>query len=249
MWRVTKGHMVETDDVIVTEHELEIIWNGRTVIRLTCTPEHLAELTGGFLLTSGYVNGKQDIERLWLDRAGGRGEVETTPGSMPTFFDFFVQSDGCMSRPVPRLARLDAVKSYQPLEGRAVTTTMLHLQQASHVFRATGGVHVAALARVDGTLAFVCEDIGRHNAVDKVAGMMMLHEMCGVALALSGRISTDIVQKAARMQIPFIISRSAPTQGAVELARECEMTLVGFARGQRFTIYSHPRRIISEGNP
>ncbi len=241
--------METTEDEVVVEHELDIVWNGRTVIRLSCTPQHLAELTGGFLLTSGYVNHKSDIELLRVSECGSRAEVETAPGSVTTVFDWPVQSDGCLSRPVPRLSQLEAVTRCGRIDSDAVKSFMLALQASSQIFRATGGTHVAALGRDDGGLSCACEDIGRHNAVDKVAGMMMLQDAQGVALALSGRISSDIVQKAARMGLPLIVSRSAPTRAAIELAQQTGITMVGFARGQRFNVYGHPQRIIGADNP
>ena len=248
VWRVTRGCMEMSEDVVVVEHELEIVWNGRTVIRLACTPEYLAELTGGFLLTSGYVSRYEDIDELFLSASGERCEVETLAGSMETLFELSVQSDGCLSRPVPRLSRLEVVESSSDMEAEAISGAMRHLQESSQLFRSTGGAHVAALARSDGTLAVVCEDIGRHNAVDKVAGMMLLRQVEGVALVLSGRISSDIVQKAARMRLPLVVSRSAPTHGAIRAAQGCGITLVGFARGKRLNVYTHKERIVARGD-
>ena len=245
IWQMKHRQLERCQDVIVVEHELEIVWNGRSVVRLACTPQHLAELTCGFLLTSGYLNQSSDIADLRLSETGEHGEVETHPGAITTLFDRPVQSDGCLSRPVPRLRELPVVSSSLRMEPAAISAAMRHLQDGSPLFRETGGAHVAALAHLDGTLAVVREDIGRHNAVDKVAGTTLLSGVSGAALVLSGRISSDIVQKVARMRLPLVISRSAPTQAAVALARKSQLTLIGFARGQRFNVYCHEERIVT----
>ena len=118
------------------------------------------------------------------------------------------------------------------------------MQDKALLFKSTGGVHSAAIAERDQIL-FYSEDIGRHNAVDKIVGECILKDISleDKILLTSGRISSEIVIKGAKLGLPLIVSRSAPTSLAVELARETGITLVGFARGKRLNIYSHSVRI------
>jgi FdhD protein len=114
------------------------------------------------------------------------------------------------------------------------------------LFHETGGLHAAALCSPEGDILDVAEDVGRHNAVDKIVGRMLMREALPLSqhvLAVSGRTSFEIVQKAAIAGIPIVAAVSAPSSLAIELARECGITLVGFLRGDSFNLYSHPERV------
>ncbi|MCK5427578.1 MAG: formate dehydrogenase accessory sulfurtransferase FdhD, partial [Thermodesulfovibrionia bacterium] len=118
-------------------------------------------------------------------------------------------------------------------------------QKKSELFRSTGGVHSAALCDAHEMLVFA-EDIGRHNAVDKVIGYAFLENipMQNKILLLSGRLSSEIINKAVRAKVPLLISRAAPTDIAVETAKKYNLTLIGFLRGQKLNVYSNPQRLI-----
>jgi len=120
------------------------------------------------------------------------------------------------------------------------------LRQAQAVFEETGGLHAAGLFTREGRLETVAEDVGRHNAVDKVIGRMLMAERLPLSnhlLFVSGRTSFEIIQKAFFGGIPFVCAVSAPSSLAVELAHDCGMTLIGFLRGRNFNIYTHPERV------
>jgi FdhD protein len=115
------------------------------------------------------------------------------------------------------------------------------------VFDGTGGLHAAALCSRAGTVVAAAEDVGRHNAVDKLVGSMFEAGRLPLAdhvLAVSGRASFEIVQKACLAGIPMLVAVSAPSSLAIECAEVCGITLVGFARGERFNVYTHPQRIV-----
>jgi FdhD protein len=137
------------------------------------------------------------------------------------------------------------IKSSLQVEAGEILKLVGAVQDKALLFKSTGGVHSAALAERD-KLLFYNEDIGRHNAVDKIVGQCILKNISleDKILLTSGRISSEIVIKGAKLGLPIIVSRSAPTSLAVALARETGITLVGFARGKRLNIYSHTIRII-----
>jgi FdhD protein len=121
---------------------------------------------------------------------------------------------------------------------------MRSLQDKAAMFKETGGVHSAAVADLD-RIIFFCEDIGRHNAVDKIAGQCLVDGVSleDKVLITSGRLSSEMLLKAAKLQLPLLISRSAPTSLSIELAEALNITLVGFVRGRRMNIYTHAWRV------
>ena len=127
--------------------------------------------------------------------------------------------------------------------GEHLIELMKEMENKSEGFRLTGGLHNSALG--GDNILFMSEDIGRHNAVDKVIGSLIISEQAvdDKILLLSGRVSSEIVIKAARAGIPLVLSRAAPTDLAIDLAQELNITLIGFVRDGRLNIYSHPQRI------
>jgi FdhD protein len=145
------------------------------------------------------------------------------------------------------IARCATVADAVRFSPRVISELPSILRRAQAVFAETGGLHAAAVATEDGTLILSREDVGRHNAVDKVFGRMLLDQALpatGCALVVSGRSSFEIVQKAAMARAPVVVSVSAPSSLAVDLAERVGITLVGFARGRAFTVYCHSERIV-----
>ena len=128
---------------------------------------------------------------------------------------------------------------------------MGRLQEAQTIYRDTGGTHAVALASPDGKVFIHAEDVGRHNAMDKVIGRAVLtrQDLTGLVALLSGRISFEMALKCIRAGIPILAAVSAPTSMALELAQELNLTPVGFVRDQRLNIYTHPQRMAEVGTP
>jgi len=198
-----------------------------------------------------------DLREIRLDK-DGKCRVRLKPGvdakkrisvSQP-FARLIVSSCGSpdywpLSKLIDRLD-LSEVPIGLTVEARIVLESVRQLNTLAETFRKTGGVHVAALYSVNGELRTLAEDVGRHNAVDKVVGLSVLKglnfEDC--FLTSSGRLTGDIVLKSARMRIPIVASMTAATDSGVDAAQRTGLTLVGFARGKRMNVYTHPQRIV-----
>jgi len=231
------------DDSLALEKKVRISVNGREIISLYCTPNMVRELVVGLLMTEGIIRGKWCAETMGIEYddeirvdVPAEGEVSMqgktiTSGCVGGFtFDRGVES-GPLHDPFT-INKGDLRDIYRDF------------QQRSELYRLTGCIHSAALS--DGvSLMCFAEDIGRHNAVDKVIGYSLLEHIpfSGKILLASGRISSEIAAKCSRWGIPLLVSRTAPTNLAVEIAEKRGVTVVGFMRGNRFNVYTHPERI------
>lgn len=240
---------VDCWDKIAEEKALTVAVNGDEIITLLCSPDNLSELALGFLLSEGILTWNAEtavevdeviglanvltssIKELNLNSLGKRS-ISTGCGKGAVFYSLNDHRDR------------NVVNDETRFQLGHLRQTMADLQMHSVSFQETGGVHSAGLI-YNGDL-ILREDVGRHNAVDKLLGYCFLSKFMpeSSGLFLSGRISSEIVLKAGRMGFPLIVSRSAPTTLAVDLAEELGITLVGFVRGKRANIYSHQRRII-----
>lgn len=229
-----------TDQLVAEEH-LQIILNGKKLVSMACSPEYTCELAVGYLVSEGFISKYEDLVTVRVPHPL-QVEVETSSAQE---FSSPQQINTCMGRG----SNLQVQKRHYPDDNNLWLPAHLlqligELDAASLTFKKTGGVHSAALGDRQGTLARY-EDIGRHNAVDKVIGHAFLRQipLYDKCLLLSGRIASEILFKLARAGFPLIVSRSAPTFKAVEQAEQLGITVVGFARGQRFNLYCHGHRI------
>jgi FdhD protein len=253
------GKVVRKQDYLAGEEPLEIRVGDRPLSVTMRTPGNDLELAAGFLFTEGLAVGRAQIVSLQAERGGrkNRGnvvEAELTPECAPevekTRRHFFAAS----SCGICGKASIDSVRSRtlrRPSQDfRLDPETLVRLPDALRssqaVFGRTGGLHAAALFDAQGELLVLREDIGRHNAVDKVIGWALLADRVPLAttvLLVSGRGGFEIVQKAIVAGLPVVASVSAPSSLAVQLARELRLTLIGFLRGRRFVIYAGEERI------
>ena len=245
------GTISSAVDMVVKEYALTIMLDGEEFITLLCTPSSLDFLAVGFLLSESVIKSKDDIGKIRIDEEKGIIEVSTVESSIiakrlhgkrtmttgcgkgSTFYNA-VDSISCKK-----------VSSDIEISAQAILELMREFNGRSELFHSTGGVHSVALAADAGIILFH-EDVGRHNAMDKIIGEASLKniKLSDKIVLTSGRVSSEMLIKAAKGGIPVIISRSAPTDLAVELAEQLGITVVGFARGQRMNVYSNAGRII-----
>lgn len=249
--RYRDGRYVQTGDRVAREAPLTIYLNGEELVTLLCTPEKMDLLALGFLRSEGLLASMEEVKGLRLREAEGLVEVELRGGKglAEKLYGRRTITSGCGKGSV-FFSALDTLRS-RPVSSRLKLTAaqvlalMNGLQERAALFKETGGVHSAALAEATG-IVFYCEDIGRHNAVDKIIGESLKR---GIALEdklllCSGRLSSEILHKTAKLQIPILVSRAAPTSLSIELAETLNITLAGFARGRRINVYTHHWRIV-----
>jgi FdhD protein len=245
------GILCEVEDEIVTEFPITIHINGEEFATMVCTPTHLDELVIGFLASEGAILFRDDITDLQIDESRGfayvtlKSKIQTNQQHYSKRFigsccgksrQFYFQND-------VRTAKTSMAKT--EIKAEQCIKLMSMMQENSKVFKETGGVHNAALCTpseiiVDRT------DIGRHNALDKLYGYSFLNRISvrDKIIVFSGRISSEVLLKAAKIGVGIVLSKSAPTDLAIQLAEDLNITAVGFIRGQSFNVYSHPERIL-----
>ena len=242
------------DDTLAVEEPLEIRVDGRSVAVVMRTPGHDRELAAGFLVTEGVLRRREEVWDMVYCRGGSEAPEENildvllAPGAVVDWARltrnvFTSSSCGICSK-----ASIEAVRGQFPAITERFSTRRdvlvalpERLRAAQAGFAATGGLHASALFDAAGDLLVAREDVGRHNALDKVVGHAFFAErlpLAGRVLLVSGRVSFEIMQKALAAGIPCVAAISAPTSAAVEFARASGQTLVGFLRGARMNVYA-----------
>lgn len=248
--RIQHGVAATDATMVATEVPLTILANGVEIATLSCTPEHLRELVAGFLFTQGLIGGANDIQEILIDPVRWRADASITRPVDRELLNKRLYTSGCgkgvMFTSLFEAAVRQPLATDFRLSAAAVDDLMRWLQSGSPLHRLTGGVHSAVLAADGRHPGAVLDDIGRHNAVDKVIGQALLAGagFTSAVLASSGRISSEIIFKARRCAIPVAASFGAPTHQAVLLARDLGVTLVGFARGRKLTVFAHQERLV-----
>jgi FdhD protein len=241
--RVRESAAEEVEDFVAVEKKVRISVNGRHALSLYCSPQMIREFVVGVVFNEGLISGGWCAERLSIEY-GDVIEVDIPATGTIAEGERTITS-GCAGG-ISLNRKLPEEKISDPAVFRIQDIRNLYhdFQKRSEGYRATGGVHSAALADAHTTLVFT-EDIGRHNAVDKVIGYALLEDIpfTGKIMLASGRLSSEIVTKCVRCGIPVLISRAAPTSLSVEIAGASGLTLIGFARGERMNIYTGRQRI------
>lgn len=256
------GELRRVQDCLVAEEPLEVRVNGRPLTVTMRTPGHDLELAAGFLFTEGLIQRREQIESLTNEAPNGRRASAATGNLVRVKlagagFDRrrmrrnFFQASSCgicgkASIDAIRVRGIRAPAAEFRIDPEVLCMLPDKLRAAQAVFARTGGLHAAALFDAGGEQIVVREDVGRHNAVDKIVGWALLSgrlPLSECVLLVSGRGGFEIIQKALVAGIPLVASVSAPSSLAVQLARELGLTLVGFLRGKRFLVYSREERL------
>ena len=238
------------EDIVAKESPLAIILNNRKLVTLFCSPANLRYLAVGFLFSEGLLKSKQQIKSLMVDdrRAVVRVEAERTEEPardvLPAKITASGFAKGASFDSAAAAQALRKVESKLKISAPEVSTLVNKFQRRCRSYRATGGVHSAALCDTRDVIVF-SDDVGRHNALDKVFGECTLNDIAtdDRIIITSGRVSSDILLKVARRSVPIIVSKSAPTSLGVRFADDLGVTLVCFVRGKRMNVYTHAGRI------
>ena len=219
---------IERRDFITAEFLLTVEANSRKIAELTCTPKNLKDLVIGYLYTGGFINGLENLLSLRIERNRHKAVAEVRP---------------------PFCSAQSLRKKMRTPPGFFMTRENLfrllnRFQKVSAEYQKTGGTHSAALCSRNKIL-FLREDLGRHNALDKVIGAALFkkHDLSNKFILISSRIPSEILLKIVRSRISLVASVGAPTDKAIQIARREGVTLIGFARGNRFNIYSFADRV------
>lgn len=254
--RAQESGMHEQEDLIVREKALTVYLNSKEFATIVCSPTHLDYMAVGFLCSEGILQKRSDLKDLTIDEEKGLAFVATggEPGNLAEQLflkryitpccgrsraSFYFSTDALLCKNITSGLRVSVA---------GVLSLAAELEERSRLFHKTGGVHSAALA-VDGKILVFHEDVGRHNTLDKILGQCFLEEIPleDKLIVFSGRVSSEVLLKTAKMGVAIIVSRSAPTDLALDLAEDLGITVIGFARDKRFNIYTHPERVVSQG--
>lgn len=246
-----QGAVHYQQDPVVREAPVTIILNEQEIGTLICSPYAEEELVLGFLLSEGLLSDRRDIKEIYCRQEQGVVWVETTQDIPEVNTMLRRNFASCCGKGRPSLYFLNDYRQIKPVSSSAQFTVtelfniMNHIDQKSDNFRLTGGLHGAVLAKRDKVVIHY-EDIGRHNALDRILGYAFLHDLDTgtMAVGLTGRIASEMLTKSARIGVPLVVSRSAPTGLAIDLAEQLGLTLVGFARGNSLNVYCHEERVI-----
>ena len=237
------------EDVVAVEEPLEIRVDGKPLAVTMRTPGHDEELALGFLYTEGLIDGPRDAG-LPDDLAANTIEVSGPLLRDPSSRRFYTTSSCgvCGKGALEEVAVYSAPMPPGPWVSRSFVAELpSHLEQPT--FESTGGLHATGLFEPSGRLLITREDVGRHNAIDKVVGRALLDggvPLGELILCVSGRLSFELVQKAAVAGAPILVGVGAPSSLAISLADDRGLTLCGFARGTRVNVYTHPQRIAEQ---
>ena len=251
--RITEGVRSDVEDLVVKEAPLTIVLDNQELVTMLCSPIDLKHLAIGYLFSEGFLKSKEEVKKVVVDERKGIAWVETKEGKG---VDAGVLSkrlitSGC-GRGASFYSLADAqvgmkIESRFRMLSKDVLALVGQFQHGSELHRVTHGVHSAALCDAEKIVMFA-DDIGRHNAIDKVIGRCILTDLPAEnhGLIFSGRISSEMLLKAARRGFPVVISVASPTNVAVRLANDIGMTVVGMVKGKKMNIYSGDWRIVTD---
>lgn len=253
-WEIIRYHgdsKVHLQEEVAIERPITLMINGEEFATIVCTPTDLQDLIIGFLAAEGVIRFYDEIQSITIDEEHGFSYIQLKKKIDVDQLDhskrfigsccgksrqFYFKSDVRTAKTITSQLTLSVNQCYQLMNA---------LHTKSEQFMRTGGVHNAALATKDGIM-IIRSDIGRHNALDKLYGYVIQNKikLGDKLIVFSGRISSEVLLKVSKMGVGLLLSKAAPTDLALQLADDLGITTIGFARGNRLNIYTHPHRII-----
>jgi FdhD protein len=240
------GHRFEPLEIsVVQERPLALYVNGQELVTLLCTPSKLEALVVGFLAFEGIIDSLEDLRSLTVLEGEGFVDVRLTGEFVPPRRRVYTSGCGGGITFSLETHRSAAQWDNSAVEPASLFPLFRELYAEAHAYRESRGIHAAALAEGE-KLLIVTEDVGRHNAIDKVCGEAMLRGIptTGKILLATGRISSEMLRKGAHMGTPIVVSRTSATTLSIDLAKRLGLTLIGYVRGDSFYVYSHPERLV-----
>lgn len=242
--KITESHNNTVEDAVAEEKKLRISVNGREVLSLYCSPIMIRELVAGFFMTEGIIDGNWCADRMSIQY--DEDILVDIPAEGEVSLEGSSRTSGCVGGITFEKSQNDEeIGEGIRIEKSKLRELFHDFQKRSDLYNLTGCIHSAAIS--DGQhILVVGEDIGRHNAVDKVTGYCFLEDipLNDKIMLVSGRLSSEMATKCSRWGIPIVVSRAAPTALAIDIADKRGITMVGFMRGKRLNIYTRPERII-----
>jgi FdhD protein len=249
---LSTGKSQKIADYIAEETPFYLFVNTTFWATILCSPTDLQELAVGHFLSEGILKSTEEIEEIVLKEPEGTCYIKLKPDinvedrvKISRLHARVIPSACGSGSPYQYTGKTPKVKSNLKVKAQVIFDSVNQLNFKAEGFRRTGGLHVAAIYKGDGQLVALAEDVGRHNAVDKVIGMAALNKVdfgeC--FLALSGRMSGDVAFKAAKVGLPIVASLAAALSSGIAIAEAADLTLAGFVRGKRINVYTCPERI------
>ncbi|MHA1194091.1 MAG: formate dehydrogenase accessory sulfurtransferase FdhD [Promethearchaeota archaeon] len=260
--RIKKEQKVDEIDIVLIESAINLIVNSKSIVNIICLPRDLKELAVGFLFSIGIINSYMDIKELSINELESKIIVDlhnnkefNSDEFEQNVFNRVIDTTCGVPSPWRDLikSKLEEAKDSlisnikNKVDSKIIFSSIVKMQKNTLLFRETGGCHGAAIFDLDGNLISIKEDIGRHNAIDKVIGELLINGdlFSDKILTTTGRLTGDSVLKAARANIPIIASLSAAVESGIRIAFAYGITLIGFVRGNSMNIYSRADRIIA----
>ena len=248
---ITENNRKEVTDTVVREYSFSLFLGGKELVTLLCSPTGLDYLIAGYLFSQEIIKSRDDIIEITRDEGKGIAEVKIRAATISSTSSAKKLLGSGGAREVRNYSGLinaiAPISSPLKVPASRIFDLVAEFIRKSELFKDTGGVHRAVICSLEGVTCF-SDDIGRHNAVDRVIGECIMKNIPreDKLLLTSGRISSEILLKAARAGIPIAISKSAVTDGAIKYADKFGITLAGFVRGQKMMVYATSSRIMAE---
>lgn len=229
---------------VIAERPVALFVNGESWLTFMCTPTHLEALGIGFLFNEGIIDSADEVSIARVCEEGCQLDVWLK--RIVTKPEHWRRTSGCTggATSIDTVALRPVVFTNVDISAEMVLSGMDELLRSQELYRSARGVHCSMMTDCDGT-AILAEDIGRHNTLDKLAGRLLLEKppLVRRLIFTTGRISSEMLQKTARLSAPLIVSRTSPTALSIHLAEELGITMIGYARRNQFNVYTHPERL------